>query len=70
MSFPGGNFPDTICNYLEYCPWLTLYNQLGAENKLLDLHKLVFTNFKKQIFEKKKKSDYQAALDESSSLWI
>ena len=67
MSFPGGNFPDTICNYLEYCPWLTLYNQLGAENKLLDLHKLVFTNFKKQIFEKKK-SDYQAALDESSSL--
>ena len=68
LSFPRDNFPDTICNnYLEYCPWLTLYHLVGAENKLRDLHKLDLANFKNS-FLKKKKSDYQAALDESSSL--
>ena len=66
VSFPGDNFPDTICNnYLEFCPWLTLYHLVDAENNLRDLHKLDLTNFK-NIFLKK--SDYQAALDESGSL--
>ena len=54
VSFPWDNFPDTICNnYLEFCPWLTLYHLVDAENKLRDLHKLDLTNFK-NIFLKKK----------------
>ena len=54
VSFPGDNFPDTICNdYLEFCPWLTLYHLVDAEKKLRDLHKLDLTNFK-NIFLKKK----------------
>ena len=54
VIFPGDNFPDTICNnYLGYCPWLTLYHLVG-ENKLRDLHKLDFTNFKNSFWKKKR----------------
>ena len=54
VSFPGDNFTDTICyNYLEYCPWLTLYHLVGTDNKLGDLHKLDFTNFKNSFLKKK-----------------
>ena len=64
VSFPGDNFPDTICNnYLEYCPWLTLYHLVGAENKLRDLHKLDLANFNNS-FLKKKRLSMKAALYE------
>ena len=64
VSFPGDNFPDTICNnYLEYCPWLTLYHLVGAENKLRDLHKLDLANFNNSFLIKKRLS-MKAALYE------
>ena len=54
VSFPGDNFPDTICNnYLEYCPWLTLYHLVGAENRLRDLQKSDLANFKNSFLKKK-----------------
>ena len=66
--FPGDNFTDIICNnYLEYCPWLTLYHLVDADNKLRDLHKLDFTNFKNSFFKKKvitKRLSMKAALNE------